>query len=217
MSVSVLLAAGTLLAAEAPSVAQQAAPRREEYPALRYCAGGAVVRAEDTCPVLLHSSRIDQGIRPALHIVLSCAAPPARETERIVEEGLFAAGYDVVNHRRLREELGEGPEPHLTIYAVGTRSMVWVRGSPTSHRAGEPYRISLSLLQLPLAKEPRVERALRRLAGRLEAGACRTVKIERQDNDLASSWTYEDLESLVRHYLSQARQTADSRAYKVHR
>lgn len=209
--------ASVLLVPGVAAPAQQASDK-SILPEIKLCRGGASMPVERPCIPTLHSSSVDYGILPEFRLVLACTKPPEPTTENLVLDGLYSAGFDVVNSWALGRAVGETMAHGLSIKGVSKDRLVWVNGFPTGHKPGTPSYIDISLYSRPSTSPSLVlAQEIRNLAAKINPSSCRRVKVERNANGIESARTYDDLEFMTRYLVGKAQlEASKSGTFKVH-
>lgn len=172
----------------------------------------AEVRLLDTPPPMPPVKA--DGIRPDLRLVFSCQAPPGPAVEAVVEETLYAEGFDVLNTLKFSEAIDQHSAHRIRIEAVDDRGhLVWV-----SAPIGPPHRLFIALIsRSPRVPDAQLESRIESLAADIEPRGCELAKKARHDNPPSQAWVFDDLAWMTRYRLNEAQDKAPtSGAFRVH-
>ena len=164
-----------------------------------------------------------EGLKPDLNIDLDCSRPLGPADEIAIENGLHAAGFDVLNRARLARELRVEFSSPVTIDAIDAidaqARMVSVTGfeDPTPNEQEERrFYLFVSLYSRPpTSRDVALETQLQKIAA--EVPMCSVTKVERHANAASIEWLHKDIAKKTRGWFNQAKREAPaSDARRVH-
>ena len=172
----------------------------------------AEVRLRDTPPPTPPIK--SDGILPDLRIVLSCQAPPGPATEALIENALYAAGFDVLNTTEFYQAIDRHSAHGLRIEAVDDQGRLVFARAPD----GLPHRLFISLLSKPpTVRDAQLESRIEALAAEIRRSGCDLVKSGRNDNPASQAWVFDALASMTSNSLKEAREKVPaSGSFRVH-
>jgi len=161
------------------------------------------------------------GLAPDMHFWLDCQEQLDDAGQAVIEEGLFTAGFDVLNTARAaREQQVEYPYP-VKIEALDKHGrVVSIHGfEPNSGFKGKsdrPFTTSASLFtNPPTRRNAKLEETI--LSVMSKKPSCSVRDVQRNSNGPASEAVYQDTIKRTKGWFDQARAMgSSSKAVRVH-
>lgn len=160
------------------------------------------------------------GLAPDLHFWLDCREQLGEADQIAIEEGLFAAGFNVLNTARAAKEQQVEYPYRVKIEALDEDGRVvslrgFEPGSRFAGRGDRPFATSVSVFtEPPTRRDDRLEKAV--LSIMASNVACSVRDVQRNSNDVASKAIYRRTVKRTEGWFEQARAMGSSSAVRVH-